>query len=116
MTHSITSAMQETANHAARASNKPEREKQVQAAFLHDIFGNPFRAVTVDASWLVWSNGTVVKLAQAVYDERAFERLPILGDALEEAGCLDTEILAHCRGSGPHVRGCWLVDTLLGRE
>jgi hypothetical protein len=58
----------------------------------------------------------VVKLAQAVYDERAYDRLPVLADALEDAGCHDADILTHCRGPGPHVRGCWLIDLLLGKE
>jgi hypothetical protein len=57
----------------------------------------------------------VVKLAQAIYDDRAFDRLPILADALEDAGCHDAGILAHCRGPGPHVKGCWVVDLLLGK-
>ena len=77
---------------------------------LRDIFGNPFRPVTVN---LVWRSASVVSLAQAIYEERAFERLPILGDALEDAGCANADILAHCRGPGPHVRGCWVVDHLL---
>jgi hypothetical protein len=55
-------------------------------------------------------------LAQAVYDKRAFERLPDLADALEEAGCTDAEVLGHLRGPGPHVLGCWLVDLLLGKS
>ena len=58
---------------------------------------------------------TVVQLAQSIYDDRAFDRLPILADALEEAGCTDAAILDHCRGPGPHVRGCWAVDLLLGK-
>jgi hypothetical protein len=57
-------------------------------------------------SWLSWNDGTVVKMAQAIYDDRAFDRLPILADALEDAGCSDADILAHCRSEGPHVRGC----------
>jgi hypothetical protein len=55
-------------------------------------------------------------LAQAIYDDRAFDRLPILADALEEAGCDTADILAHCRGPGPHVRGCWVVDLILGKQ
>jgi hypothetical protein len=55
-------------------------------------------------------------LAQGIYDERAFERLPILADALEDAGCTDAAILVHCRGPGPHVRGCWVVDLILGKQ
>jgi hypothetical protein len=58
----------------------------------------------------------VVKVAQAIYDERAFDRMSILADALEEAGCTDQDILAHCRSGGDHVRGCWVVDLVLGKE
>jgi hypothetical protein len=82
---------------------------------IHDIFGNPFRPVSVDPSWLSWKDGTIPKLAEAIYQERAFDRLQVLADALEEAGCTEAAILAHCRGPGPHVRGCWPVDLLLGK-
>jgi hypothetical protein len=81
---------------------------------LRDIF-TPFRAVTVEQSWLMWNDGAVTKIAREVYDERAFNRLPILGDALQDAGCDNPDILSHCRGPGPHVRGCWVVDLLLGK-
>jgi hypothetical protein len=85
--------------------------------FLHDIFGLlSFRPVTIAPSSLVWNDGTVVTLAKAIYEDRAFDRLPILADALEDAGCTDADILAHCRQPGPHVRGCWVVDLLLGKE
>jgi hypothetical protein len=80
------------------------------------IAGNPFRPVTGNPAWLAWSGGTTPRLAQAIYDERAFGRLPVLADALEDAGCADAEILGHCRGPGPHARGCWVVDLLLGKE
>jgi len=90
-------------------------ESDSQAALIHDIFGNPFRPVAVETSWLAWNAGTVVKLAQAIYDDRAFDRLPILADALEDAGCTNADILEHCRGGGEHVRGCWVVDLLLGK-
>jgi hypothetical protein len=86
------------------------------ALLLRDIFGNPFRPVAINPAWLSWNDGTVKKIAQAIYDERAFDRMPILGDALEEAGCTNSDILAHCRQSGEHVRGCWVVDLLLGKE
>jgi hypothetical protein len=66
--------------------------------------------------WLAWSDGIVVKLARGIYEDRAFDRLPILADALEEAGCSDTSLLAHLRGPGPHVRGCWVLDLLLDRK
>jgi hypothetical protein len=83
-------------------------------ALLRDVFGNPFRPAAVDPAWLGWQDGTARNLAVAIYNDRAFERLPILGDALEEAGCADAALLEHCRGPGPHTRGCWALDALLG--
>jgi hypothetical protein len=82
---------------------------------LHDIFGNPFRPVTIAPALLRWNDRTLVSLAQSIYDDRAFDRLPILADALTDAGCDDERILAHCRSEGPHVRGCWVVDLILGK-
>jgi hypothetical protein len=79
----------------------------------NDIFGNPFRRVNIDPSW---KSTEVTTLAQVIYDERAFHLLPNLLEALEEAGCTNKEILAHCRGPGPHVKGCWVVDAILGKE
>jgi hypothetical protein len=58
----------------------------------------------------------VPKLAASIYEQRAFDRLPVLADALEEAGCTDADILGHLRGPGPHVRGCWAVDLILGKR
>jgi hypothetical protein len=80
---------------------------------VRDLFGNPFHPVSADPSWLT---STVVTLAESIYEERAFDRLPILADALEVAGCDDADVLAHCRGDGPHVRGCWVVDLVLGKS
>ena len=80
---------------------------------LYEIFGNPFRPVTIDPAWLT---ATVVSLATAIYVERAFDRMPILADALEDAGCDNADILNHCRQPGEHVRGCWLLDILLAKE
>ena len=80
---------------------------------IRDIFGNPFRPVTLDSRWL---SETVVALATGIYADRAFDRMPILADALEEAGCDHPDILAHCRGAGSHVRGCWVVDLILGKS
>ncbi len=93
-----------------------QREYDSQASWLHDIFGNPFRRERLDPAWLAWNGGTVPKLARAVYDERAYDRLPILADALEEAGCTNVDIVSHLRGPGPHVRGCWAIDLLLGKQ
>jgi hypothetical protein len=63
-----------------------------------------------------WLTSTVIALAKGIEDERAFDRLPILADALQDAGCDNADILDHCRGPGPHVRGCWVVDLVLGKE
>jgi hypothetical protein len=87
-----------------------------QTTFFCDIFGSPFRPVSLSPSWLVWNDGAVRKMAQAIYDERAFDRLFVLADALEDAGCHNADILAHCRQPGPHVRGCWVVDLVLGKS
>ncbi|VTR91775.1 Uncharacterized protein OS=Sorangium cellulosum (strain So ce56) GN=sce5710 PE=4 SV=1 [Gemmata massiliana] len=88
-------------------------EEQAQCHLLRDIFGNPFRSVIVDRSWLT---STVTALAEGIYADRAFDRIPILADALQDAGCDSADILGHCRGDGPHVRGCWVIDLLLGKE
>jgi len=89
----------------------------IHCGIIRDIFVYPLRpAPAVDPSWLAWNGGTVAKLAAGIYDGRRFADLPILADALEEAGCADAAILAHCRGPGEHVRGCWVVDLLKGRQ
>jgi hypothetical protein len=94
-------------------------ERTGQVNLLRCIFGNPFRPITFDPSYLT---PTVVALAQAAYDNRTLpagmldnERLAILADALEEAGCTTSDMLTHCRLPGDHVRGCWVVDLLLGK-
>jgi hypothetical protein len=84
-----------------------------QCALLHDIFGNPFHAITLDPTWLT---PTVKALAQSIYDDRTFDWMPFLADELVKSGCNDGEILSHCRGPGPHVMGCWALDVVLGRE
>ena len=83
---------------------------------IRELWGNPFRPSVVEASWLSWNHGLVPRLAKNIYDERAFEQMPYLADALEDAGCTDAAILAHCRGPGPHARGCWVLDALLEKE
>ncbi len=83
-----------------------------QINLLRCIVGSPFRPVACDPSW---RTSAAVSLAQAIYAERAFDRLPILADALEEAGCTHPDVLTHCRGDGPHARGCWVVDLILGK-
>lgn len=83
---------------------------------LRDIFSNPFHPTpSIAPEILAWNYQTVVKMTLAIYDEQAFDRLPILADALEDAGCDDATILDHCRQADDHVWGCWLVDLLLGK-
>lgn len=111
----LTSSNTWEGTHAAATMDYPT-ERPHQSNLLRDLIGNPFRPVLVDPSWLAWSDGTVVKLAQGIYDDRAFDRLLVLADALEEAGCTNADILAHCRQPEEHVRGCWVVALLLGKE
>jgi hypothetical protein len=85
-------------------------------ALLREIIGNPFRPVRCSVEWLEANSGAARRLAEVIYSQRAFDSLPILADALEEAGCDNAEILSHCRGPGPHVHGCWALDTVLGKE
>jgi hypothetical protein len=80
---------------------------------LRDIFGNPFRPVAFDPEW---RTSTAVALARGMYEARDFAPMPVLADALQDAGCEGPDILAHCRGPGPHARGCWVVDLVLGRS
>jgi hypothetical protein len=101
----------------------PPGDVEAKCHLLRCIFGNPFRPLTIAPAILAWNNATVVRLAQAAYDERLLPegtldngRLAILADALEEAGCTDADILGHCRSGGEHVRGCWVIDLLLGKE
>jgi hypothetical protein len=83
---------------------------------LRDILGNPFRPVTLDPAWLSADGGRAGAIARAIYDESRFAELPVLGDAIEEAGCTEALILDHCRAPARHFRGCWLVDLILAKE
>ena len=85
------------------------------SSVLRCIFGNPFRPSILRCSRCD-GDGIVYKLALHAYEAHAWDRLPILADALEEAGCDDVDVLAHLRGPGPHARGCWALDLVLGRE
>ncbi len=104
-------------------SSLKQRDIASQIQTLYCIFGNPFRRVTINPAWLTWNNATIPKLAHAAYNDRQLPSghldtalLAILADALEEAGCNNTDILDHLRGLGPHVRGCWTVDLILAKE
>ena len=91
---------------------------------LRDIFGNPFRpSPPLPHAVLCWNDGTVRRMAEAIYDDRKMpkrtldnSRLAILADALLDAGCEDEDLIQHCRSDGPHVRGCWAVDAILGKS
>jgi hypothetical protein len=96
-----------------REESGEQSERTIQATRLRDIFGNPFRLATFDPSLRVRN---VIGLAKSMYDERAFDRMSELGDALDRAGCRDEAILSHCREPNEHVRGCWVVDLVLGKE
>jgi hypothetical protein len=88
-----------------------QAELREQAELAREIFANPFAPPPpLPAAVRAWNDGTVVKLAQSLYDERAYDRLGILADALTDAGCADDVLLSHLRSSGPHVRGCWALD------
>lgn len=103
--------------HTMAADRLAEEQTIGQCSFLRDLFGPfLFRPITIDPGWLSWNDGTIPKLAQSIYDKRAFDRMPILADALEEAGCDDADILQHCRQPSEHVRGCWVLDLLLGKS
>ena len=92
-------------------------EKQQQSNLLREIFGNPFHPPSpLPAGVLAWNDATIRRVAEGIYQERAFERLGILADALLDAGCDDEELIGHCRSKGPHVRGCWGIDLILGRS
>jgi hypothetical protein len=107
-----------------RVSAPVEAEATAQAGLLRDIFGNPFRApAALPASVFEGNDSLIPRLARKAADDRRLpagtmepDRLAILADALEDAGCIDAELLAHLREPGPHVRGCWAVDLILGRS
>jgi hypothetical protein len=90
---------------------------------LRDVVGNPFRPLAIPAPVLAGGDGTLVRLAQQIYEVRSLPsgnldpaRLAVLADTLEEAGCQDAAVVDHLRSSSPHVRGCWVVDLILGKE
>ena len=98
---------------------QPGEVNNAQASILRDLFGNPYRPVSLDPAW---RTPDVLSLAQAAYDNRTLpagtlepERLGLLADALEESGCANADLLGHLRGEGVHVRGCWVVDLVLDK-
>jgi hypothetical protein len=91
-------------------------EQKEQAGLVRDVFGHLYFSGKVDSSWLRWNDGMVPDLARSIYKRRRFEDMPILHDALLDAGCDNQDILDHCESPGPHVRGCWVLDQILGWE
>jgi hypothetical protein len=102
----------EVAGHENDALHRAAVERE-QLLLFDDIFGNPFQTVRFARQW---GTSDVLGVARGIYDDKAFERMPILADALMDAGCEDEQIIAHCRGDGPHVRGCWVVDLILDKQ
>ena len=101
------------AEDAYNFGTSPEEVRFSQCGLLREIFGNPFCSITIAPSWLT---STVQQIAETIYSERAFDRLAILADALEDAGCTSQDILSHLRQPGVHVRGCWCLDLVLEKE
>jgi hypothetical protein len=104
--------MREVVNRVRRGAADPMAETTALADLLRCVFGNPFRPLAFDPAW---RTPTAVALAEATYAARDFAGLPVLADALEDAGCDAAELLAHLRGPGPHARGCWALDAVLGK-
>lgn len=97
---------------AALRGSTPEAARAAQADLLREIFGNPLRPVRVDPAWLSWHGRTVPQVADRIYRTNGFGDLPVLADALEDAGCTNADILSHLRDAREHVRGCWALDLL----
>jgi hypothetical protein len=107
-------ALEQETGDMSRAENKAFADWGAEAvALLVDILGNPSRPMALVPPW---QTPQAVDLARSMYDNRDFTQMPELAKLLEAAGCSDAGVLEHCRGQGPHVRGCWLVDSLLGKE
>ena len=102
-------AAAEDAEDAAMTAESVANVKDLVAHcdLLREVVGNPFRPASLGPAE---RRGAIEKIAQASYDDLDFSRLPVLADALEEAGCADEAVLAHLRGPGPHARGCWALD------
>jgi len=99
-----------------RCRRSREVEEAAQCALLRDLFPYPGRRAAARPEWLAANDGIAPRLAQAIDADRAYDRLPILADALEDAGCANDALLAHLRSPGRHVRGCWALDLVLGKE
>jgi hypothetical protein len=88
--------------------------RTVIVELVRDLFGNPFCPPVLNAAWVLQNGQSARRLAEVIYDEKDYQRLPVLADALEDAGCDNADVLNHCREPREHVRGCWVLDLLLG--
>lgn len=110
----VSDAQDEAERRSAQAGRqKQSAETAALAHLVREQLGNPFQPYHFEPSW---RTETVVALASVIEAERAFDRMPILADALEEAGCDERPTLDHLRGPGPHARGCWVLDLILNRD
>lgn len=100
----------------ALALLKLHKDSATALDLVRCVIGNPFGQPVIDPAWLAWNQGLVRHLAEGIYEEGRFREMGVLGDALEEGGCADENMLSHCRHPGPHARGCWIVDALLERS
>jgi hypothetical protein len=116
-TEAAVAAALEAGDYASPSLRVLAAEKKSHCDLLRDVLRPlPFRTVTVSPTWPSWHGGLLVSMAQRMYAGRDFGDMPVLADALEEAGCTDPDILWHCREEGAvHVRGCWVIDILLGK-
>jgi hypothetical protein len=122
----VASSVEDAAEMAARvvaraATGNPRArpdaaEKRAQAKLLREVIGNPHRPTVLRADWLNWNDGLALRLAWLIDEKEEFDQMPVLADALEEAGCTDQEVLAHCRSGERHGPGCWVLDVILRRE
>jgi hypothetical protein len=108
-----TSWLEDLLDNIGDSSEARAPEWRWQTALVRDVFGNPFRPLSFDPAW---QTPQALALARTAYEERRWEELPLLADALEEAGCDNDAILNHCREQRPHVRGCWVIDLVLAKE
>jgi len=109
-------AQQAATDQLARWEAAQDASLREQAAIVREVAGNPFRRTAMELRWLAWHGGLVPALAEGIYEDRGFDRLPILADALEDAGCHDAELLAHLRSGKEHTPGCWALDTVLEKD
>ena len=107
--YSVRARVNDEHGYDAFIGTKACSESVAQSCLVREVFRYPFRPLSVELAWLT---ANVVGIARLIYADRAFDRLPILADALEDAGCTNADILNHCRQPGEHVRGCWAVETM----